>query len=502
MFSINVYLSASNQPDFSYIANLYSPKTVYACFDHDGHGDVPGIKDEEGNWNVHGHASRIIKITESELALFASLYDAAGTPPLQARLPALHSRELVSILEKFSAQPRKLGDLEGEYFSTQHWNETNSQQDGTIKRETRFPEMAEEWIMSGPHFFVGNPFYKTPRQECTKNSDYDIIDLTDLPDRYLPRTNYVPACSREEYQRRTPKVPWSGEPVTEYYRFANREMIGPSAERTFIPVIIPKNIGHINTCLATCFKNRQNLLDYYSISISIPVDYRVKSTGMGHANTNLIAQLPILAENEYKRYLHVRSLNLICLTSSYADLWTTCWQEEFKNDAWAKTDPRLPNTFSRNLTPEWHRDCALRTDYARRQALVEIDVLTAMALGMTLEELKTIYRVQFPVMRQYESDTWYDQNGRIAFTNSKGLPGIGFSRPEWNDLTEETHDADGNIIRVSKSGEPISRTVTDDTLPGGPREKTITYIPPFDKCDREKDYEIAWAAFEKRTKES
>jgi hypothetical protein len=362
--------------------------------------------------------------------------------------------------------------------------------------------MAEEWIMSGPHFFVGNPFYKTPRQECTKNSDYDIIDLTDLPDRYLPRTNYVPACSREEYQRRTPKVPWSGEPVTEYYRFANREMIGPSAERTFIPVIIPKNIGHINTCLATCFKNRQNLLDYYSISISIPVDYRVKSTGMGHANTNLIAQLPILAENEYKRYLHVRSLNLICLTSSYADLWTTCWQEEFKNDAWAKTDPRLPNTFSRNLTPEWHRDCALRTDYARRQALVEIDVLTAMALGMTLEELKTIYRVQFPVMRQYESDTWYDQNGRIAFTNSKGLPGIGFSRPEWNDLTEETHDADGNIIRVSKSGEPISRTVTDDTLPGGPREKTITYIPPFDKCDREKDYEIAWAAFEIRTQGS
>ena len=38
----------------------------------------------------------------------------------------------------------------------------------------------------------------------------------------------------------------------------------------------------------------------------------------------------------------------------------------------------------------------------------------------------------------------------------------------------------------------------DDTLPGGPVERTVTYAAPFDRCDREEDYETAWAAFEKR----
>ena len=51
-----------------------------------------------------------------------------------------------------------------------------------------------------------------------------ILDLASLPDDYLPRTNYLPACDSTEYQRRIPRVSWieEGETeakrVTEYYR--------------------------------------------------------------------------------------------------------------------------------------------------------------------------------------------------------------------------------------------------------------------------------------------
>ncbi|MDZ7759075.1 MAG: hypothetical protein U5L00_02305 [Desulfovermiculus sp.] len=47
----------------------------------------------------------------------------------------------------------------------------------------------------------------------------------------------------------------------------------------------------------------------------------------------------------------------------------------------------------------------------------------------------------------------------------------------------------------------LTRTVTDDTLPSGPYEKIIEYISPFDTCDREEDYEIVWAEFERRFQE-
>lgn len=109
-----------------------------------------------------------------------------------------------------------------------------------------------------------------------------------------------------------------------------------------------------------------------------------------------------------------------------------------------------------------------------------------MALGLTLNQLKLVYRIQFPVLQKIEADTWYDANGRIVFTASTNLPGVGFDRKTWE-----------NTMKGAAPGMKFYRTITDDTQPGGPVERTIEYVAPFDKCDREQDYETAWEFFEK-----
>ena len=93
-----------------------------------------------------------------------------------------------------------------------------------------------------------------------------------------------------------------------------------------------------------------------------------------------------------------------------------------------KSDIRLNNMVYSKLLKSWDKEFVLRTDYERRQALIEIDVLTSMVLGITLEELKSIYRIQFPVLQSYEEDTWYDINGKIIFTVNRRLNGVGIDK--------------------------------------------------------------------------
>lgn len=62
----------------------------------------------------------------------------------------------------------------------------------------------------------------------------------------------------------------------------------------------------------------------------------------------------------------------------------------------------------------------------------------------------------------------------------------------------ETKPVGWEDIRDLSVGTSVTRTIIDVTQPGGPREKQITYLAPFDKCDRETDYRVAWAEFERR----
>lgn len=518
-YSINIYSSTKNDHvEFVNIANLFSAKTIELCFAHDGSGEVGGIKDDEtGSWNEAGHQSRILAVGMERLALFASLYDEEGTPALEARLPALHAEPLVSVLEKFAEQPKRLGDLQGQYLSLEMWHETNQQSDGTIERHTQFPEDAAQWILSGPHFYVGTPLYKTPREICTEKGHYDCLDLLTLPDDYLPRTNYIPACDVQEYAKRTPRVTWTepgeDEPrkVTEHYRIIASRALSQAGERTLQSCIVPPLVAHIDGIYSTVLKSDDSLISFAASWASVPMDFFVKSTGKSDFRGDLAKRMPLPQWGEKINLVHSRALLLNCVLQNYSELWGKCYNSEFNTQRWSRNLPQLPQDFFANLTLEWQRNCALRSDYSRRQALVEIDVLVAQALGLILEELLTIYRVQFPVMRQYEADTWYDQNGRIIFTPSKGLVGVGLPRtarksdlkngfvydvdsPDWSggDCTDQAIGWDD--VKHLQTG-TVSVTFDDYTRSDEGERRTVTWQAPFIKPDREDDYKVAWAFF-------
>ena len=514
-FSANVYGPERSEPRFDHLANLFAPSSIDSSYDHFGDGPVPGIKNAENKWDLSGHCRRIVRVGRDELRTFAQALDASGTLAEEARLPALHSLELMEFLRKFAAQPRRLRDLAGQYASHSMFHETNAVRDGTIRRETRFPDGPSDWVLSGPHFYVGNPLYKTPRFTCTEKGHYDCIDLTAIPDDYLPRTNYVPDCEPEEYDRRIPTVEFddcdgevSETKVIHHYRHVNRYMVGPASERTLSVGIFPPGSTYVHTSIGTAFADLRSLMDFQSMCLSIPVDAYVKITGTPTVNLALITSFPVPVLGATGRSaLHVRSAALNSLTTHYCDLWQSVWTDSYNTDGWTKTDQRLTSMFFSNLRPTWSRHCALRTHYERRQALVEIDVLVAKALGLTLDELLTVYRVQFPVMRQYEADTWYDMNGRIVFTPSKGLTGVGLPRKAKRGDTSygmvapgrtESYTALGwDDIRDMREG-IVTQEILDDTLPGGPHERVITYEAPFARCDREEDYRTAWDAFSHR----
>ncbi len=163
-------------------------------------------------------------------------------------------------------------------------------------------------------------------------------------------------------------------------------------------------------------------------------------------------------------------MRLNCVTGAYDDLWRDVYKDTFTADQWESGSPRANRPDLGDVTPTWTNATPLRIAEDRRQALVEIDALVALMLGVTADQLCSIYRSQCAVLYGYDHNThMYDANGRLVPYEVLSV---------WR-----------------KKGDEISGAERTATNQSG---HTYIYELPFTLLDREADMRAAYAEFEQR----
>ena len=135
---------------------------------------------------------------------------------------------------------------------------------------------------------------------------------------------------------------------------------------------------------------------------------------MSELNQGVIRRLPHVRHHSLESELILRTLRLNCLVQPYSPLWEELFSSGWQSLSWV---PGIGVDYVGRpllgaIEPDWHWSTPLRRAADRRQALLEIDAIVAIMLGITAEELTTIYRTQFPVLQRYEREALYDRIGR------------------------------------------------------------------------------------------
>ena len=464
--SVNVY-GSRGEVGFDQASAIYWPTTVEHSYDHNGDGEEPGFKDN-GHWDTRPHSSRIQRVTDETLTIWRDLLESATTPPRRSRMVYTVNREVADVLARL-AHADRVGSL-GMRFS-RGWDESIDRKKGYFVQRWGVPDSWDDVILQGPHLHVANPAYKQPNPTMKSNEDWSPIDLEHLAADAIPATAYKPAGDRARYDR--DYTHWDGDPARDHYRIAWRRMAANTGERTLIPAITPAGPAHVNAVFTVALPSSTQIPIIEGVASSLVSDAFVRTSPKGDIYQGVFERLALPPlDHPLIPALVLRTLRLNCLTNAYADLWGECWDTAFTIDSWTATDHT--HTTLGSVAPDWSVDTPLRRDSDRRQALVEIDALMALMLGIPAEELCTVYRTQFAVLYGYDHG---EGRGRYIFdANGRVIPNTVYQA--WK-----------------KKGDYVAWSDRTATNASG---HEYTYELPFQTYDREADMTAAYQEFERR----
>jgi len=464
-YGVNLYARPTGKIKFLTACSIYHPDTVERSLRHDGSGEEPGIKDEHGNWDLRPHRDRIIAVTLPTLQMWHSVLEEESTPALETKMLFTVNSAAVDVLLA-SSRGSRLSSLDL-HFSP-GWHEKNDREKGRFELRWGAPPSWAEVILQGPHLFVSTPMYKSPNRTMRHKTDWSFIDLEALHGDAVPVTAYKPAGDRSEYALEYTN--WGGVPARDEYRIAWRTMAASVNERTLFPALIPPGAAHVDGVSSAWLPNQALLCAALGFLSSLLADFSVRVSPKSTIRLGTINRLPITLDHPLQLALILRVLRLNCATSAYADIWNSEYRPEFNSDSWAGGLSRANRLGLGVISRSWTPDLLLRIAEDRRQALVELDALVALMLGVTADQLCTIYRTQFPVLYGYDHSSYvYDANGRLVPSEVLSI---------WRKK--------GDSLTV------VERTATNQA------GNTYTYELPFRLLDREADMRTAYAEFERR----
>ncbi|MDP5315550.1 Eco57I restriction-modification methylase domain-containing protein [Streptomyces poriferorum] len=479
-FSINVY-GSEQEVRFHHANWLMHPHVLTHSVRHEGSDDtIPGIK-YQGAWDLRPHQSRIITVTRSTLSEWRKLTEKETSAPIEearALFPVTTAEEAAILA--LARWPHRLASMSPRVSSG--FNEKTDRAAGHFAWSPGRVKAWSDVILQGPMISVATPFHKqAPEGGSRSVRDYSAWDLANLSEDATPRTNYHPAgtssrftAAQEGWVDRSRLRQLHGDPAavaaaeqdiraadargneescesavsallraasthpySEFTRVAWRRQIASDTERSLYAVLLPSGPVHVDLMNSMSLANNLETTLAAGFMAALPLDYYLRVTGWGDLRIGEAKTLPApAAAHPLSLPLLLRTLRLNAQTNAYAPLWVELYDSTWQQDTWAAATRWPDDTppLAEGVGPTWTRDTPLRAEFARRAALVEIDALVAVWLGISADELVAMYRARFPVLQQYEENMWFDATGR-RIAKAHQQHGYGQPKDAWKQLS-------------------------------------------------------------------